>query len=167
MSSLDTASPPSGGRARAPASRPPWGAKIVHLGARAFMATGARVLNPHVVRLAGSARLPLLGVVHHRGRRSGRAYATPVVVRPTADGFVIPLTFGEGTDWFQNLLEAGGGVVRWRGADYALIAPEIVDWATGQAACRLPERTLMRLIGIEQFARLRHACSARGHQQVP
>lgn len=37
--------------------------------------------------------LPGLGVVVHRGRRSGSVYQTPVNVFTTADGFVFALTY--------------------------------------------------------------------------
>src|SRR5919198_236048 len=83
-------------------------------GGRAVMAL-ARAVNPVLVRLAGAGLIPLWGLVRHRGRRSGRVYATPVAVLRTDDGFLIPLPFGEGTDWARNLLSAGGGVLRWKG----------------------------------------------------
>src|SRR5262249_13779284 len=79
----------------------------------------ARLLNPIMRKLAGRRGLPLFAVVLHRGRRSGRLYATPVGARQTEDGFVIPLTFGEGSDWFKNVQAAGGCVIRWKGADYS------------------------------------------------
>src|SRR5689334_13417722 len=50
----------------------------------------SRVINPLVLLLAGTRFLPLYGVVAHQGRRSGKAYRTPVVVRPTSDGFIVP-----------------------------------------------------------------------------
>ena len=40
--------------------------------------------------------MPVVGIVHHRGRKTGRAYATPLGIRPAAaGGFVMPLTLGE------------------------------------------------------------------------
>ena len=87
MSTPRVAPPSRGERDRPsapPASRKPAVARIVHRAAHAFMAVGARVLNPLIVRLAGRPGVPLLVVLRHRGRRSGRAYATPVVARPTA-----------------------------------------------------------------------------------
>jgi len=118
-------------------------------------------LNPLILALAGSQRLPVFAVIRHRGRRSGRSYATPAGARPTADGFVIPLTEGERTDWFLNTRAAGGCVIRWRGAEYPVIDPEVVDWATARSAFYPVERVLMPLIGIEQFVRLRHAETER------
>ena len=48
-------------------------------------------------------------------------------------------------------------VIRWRGADYPVIEPVVVDWATVRSAFYPVERVLMPLIGIEQFVRVRHA----------
>lgn len=135
----------------------PLAARLLATVLRNSLSVGTHLLNPLTLALAGSQRLPLLAVIHHRGRRSGRPYATPVGARPTADGFVIPLTFGERTDWFRNVLAAGGCVIRWHGVEYPVIEPEVVDWATARAACSPVERILMPLIGIEQFVRLRHA----------
>src|SRR5436309_11350575 len=86
----------------------------------------SRMLNPLVLLLAGTRLLPLYGVIEHRGRRSGKVFRTPVVVRPTDDGFVVPMPWGEGTDWFRNVRAAGGCVVRWKGRDYSLERPEVV-----------------------------------------
>src|SRR5258707_6044180 len=94
---------------------------------------GTWLFNPLTLALAGSRRLPLFAVVHHRGRRSGRSYTTPVGARRTADGFVIPLTFGERADWFRNVRAAGGWQIRRWGADYPLIEPEAVNWATSRS----------------------------------
>jgi deazaflavin-dependent oxidoreductase (nitroreductase family) len=60
--------------------------------------------------------LPGLGVVVHRGRRSGRRYRTPVNVFPARDGYLIALTYGPGTDWVKNVMAAGGCELETRGA---------------------------------------------------
>lgn len=132
-------------------------ARLIHRAARGFFHVGSRLLNPLTVKLAGSRALPMLAVIEHRGRRSGRAYATPAGARPTSDGFVIPLTFGEGADWFRNVRAAGGCVIRWKGMAYRVGEPEVVDWATARPAFYRLERVVMPLIGIEQFVQLRHA----------
>jgi hypothetical protein len=46
-------------------------------------------------------------VLRHKGRRSGREYATPVTAEPTEGGFVKPLTYGQGVDWLKNIRVAG------------------------------------------------------------
>jgi deazaflavin-dependent oxidoreductase (nitroreductase family) len=121
------------------------------------LSAGTRIFNPLMRGLAGSRRLPLFAVVRHRGRRSGRSYATPVAARMTPDGFIIPLTFGARADWFRNVRAAGGCVIGWKGAEYAVVEPEIVAWADARSAFTPLERTLVPLIGIQRFVRLRRA----------
>jgi len=136
-------------------------AKAISRAALNSLRVGTRLLNPLTLSLAGSRRLPMLAVIHHRGRSSGRSYATPLGARLIVDGFVIPLTFGERTDWFRNVRAAGECVIWWKGADYPVIKPEVVDWATARSAFYPVERIVMPLIGIEQFVRLRHAQVSR------
>lgn len=132
-------------------------ARAIGRTAHALLRVGVRGFNPLMLSLAGSRRLPMFSVIYHRGRRSGRSYTTPLGARPTADGFVIPLTFGERADWFRNVQAAGGCVIRWKGVNYPVIEPVVVDWATVRSAFYPVERVVMPLIGIEQFVRLRHA----------
>ena len=71
----------------------------------------ARLVNPLVLRIAGRRHMPVVGIVHHRGRKTGRPYATPLGIRPAAaGGFVMPLTFGEAAGWVPQ--HRGGGRVR-------------------------------------------------------
>lgn len=88
-----------------------------------------RTLNPVILGLAGHPTSPY-AVVHHVGRRSGRAYATPVIGRPIPDGFIIPLPYGRDTDWCRNVLATSGCTISWHGHDYAVGEPEILDLAT-------------------------------------
>jgi deazaflavin-dependent oxidoreductase (nitroreductase family) len=67
------------------------------------------VTNPVVGTVAWL--VPPLAIVHHEGRRSGRHYRTPVVAFRTADGFVIPMTYGWDVDWARNLRAAKRGEV--------------------------------------------------------
>jgi deazaflavin-dependent oxidoreductase (nitroreductase family) len=116
-----------------------------------------RILNRRILALAGGGGVRAFAVIHHRGRRSGRAYTTPVGARPMADGFVIPLSFGEGADWCVNVLAAGGCVIEWNGAMYALVAPEVVGRAQARSAFGAREWLALRLMGIGRYLRLRHA----------
>jgi len=70
-------------------------------------------------------RLPGFGVVVHQGRRSKRRYETPVNVFRSADGYVIALTYGTGSDWVRNVLAAGGCDLITRGREERLTFPEI------------------------------------------
>jgi deazaflavin-dependent oxidoreductase (nitroreductase family) len=128
--------------------------------AHAMLRLGTRLLNPLILSFAGSRHMPMFAVINHQGRRSGRSYSTPVGARNTADGFIIPLTFGQQADWFRNVEAASGCVIHWKGADYPLVEPEVVDWATARPAFYPLERVMVPVIGIEQFVRLRNASAA-------
>ena len=57
--------------------------------------------------------LPPLGLVVHRGRKSGRRYETPVMVFRDGHRFLIALTYGgEPTEWVKNVVTAGGCELR-------------------------------------------------------
>ena len=115
-----------------------------------------RLINPLVLRLAGTRLLPLYGVIQHRGRRSGRLFHTPVVVRPTPDGFVVPMPWGERTDWCRNVRAAGGCAIRWKGRYYPVDRPETVDTHAVMSAFSNLERAIMSRLGITRCLRLRH-----------
>jgi deazaflavin-dependent oxidoreductase (nitroreductase family) len=114
------------------------------------------LFNPVVKLLAGTRLMPLYGVIHHRGRRSGKAFTTPVVVRPTPDGFVVPMPWGESTDWFRNVRAAGGCLIRWKGRDYALVQPEVIDSSAAKEAFGAQSAALARF-GITRCLQLHYA----------
>ena len=72
-------------------------------------------------------------VVHHLGRRSGRAYETPVEAYRTAEGALILLPYGPVTDWCRNVLAAAQCTVTVDGQDLALSAPEVVPASVAEA----------------------------------
>lgn len=111
------------------------------------------VLNPVVRRWAGTPWSPY-ALLLHTGRRSGRTYTTPLLVRPVAGGYVIALTYGEITDWYRNLVAAEGGRLRWRGRAYAVSPPEVITQAQALPAFMPVERAIIRLVGIERFVRV-------------
>lgn len=121
----------------------------------------ARFLNPLILKRAGS-RHSTFALIHHQGRRSGHAYAAPTSARQTTDGFMIPLTFGQGADWFQNIQAAGGCVIQWKGVQYAVSEPEVIERAAARSAFSPLERAMLPLIGVEQFVHVRHAVSTSG-----
>jgi deazaflavin-dependent oxidoreductase (nitroreductase family) len=92
----------------------------------------ARVTAPITRVLAGRRWFPGWAVVHHRGRKSGRALAVPIAVIARPDVFVVNLPWGAGTNWVRNVLAAGGCVVRWKGVDHAVTAPEVIDAAAAR-----------------------------------
>jgi len=143
---------------RSPAPRATGNA--IHFGPRTrrLIRALARVVNPLVLRIAGRRHVPILGVVHHRGRKTGRWYATPLGVRPAVGGgFVIPLTFSQASQWYQNIRAAGCCVITYRGVDHTVAGPTVVDRAAAGPAYPGYERLALRLIGINEFVSLTSA----------
>jgi deazaflavin-dependent oxidoreductase (nitroreductase family) len=114
-----------------------------------------RVLNPAIVKLAGRRHVRFAAQIRHTGRRSGRPYVTPASARLAGDTFVIPLTFGNQSDWSRNVRAAGGCEIRLDGVVSQAVRPQLVD---KQQALRVAgpafspvERAMFRMLGIRQF----------------
>jgi deazaflavin-dependent oxidoreductase (nitroreductase family) len=156
-----------------PAAPPRAAKNAIHFGARTrrVIRAIARVVNPLVLQIAGRRHMPILGIVHHRGRKTGRLYATPLGVRPAAGGgFVIPLTFSRASHWYQNILAAGSCIITYQGTDHTVTGPVLIDRATAGPAYPRYERLALRLIGINEFVRLTNgpaASAARRKEHRP
>ena len=98
--------------------------------------------------------LPGLGVVVHRGRKSGQEYRTPVNVfqRPD-DRFVVALTYGRDTDWVQNVLAADGCELLTAGRQIELTAPRLFHDET-RHEIRALERSVLGLLHVDDFLEL-------------
>ena len=114
-----------------------------------------RATGPIMSPFAGRRFFPLWAILEHRGRKSGKLYRTPVVARRTPDGFVIPMPFGEGTDWVRNVLAAGSCAIVWKGRRFEADQAQTVDNAQAAPAFDRIQRRLLPVIGIEQFMRVR------------
>ena len=126
---------------------------------RVVMGPMTKRLNPLIGRYAGRANFHMAGEIRHVGRRSGKAYVTPVSARLFGEVALVPLTFGNESDWARNVRAAGGCALRLDGVDYIATDPEFLGrtqasrlLATG---FKPHERAMMRLLGIKQFMRLR------------
>ncbi|EWT00916.1 hypothetical protein N865_05720 [Intrasporangium oryzae NRRL B-24470] len=117
----------------------------------------ARQFNRVAIRLAGHRWFPLWAVVHHRGRRSGTEYTTPVAVIATDSTFVIGLPWGRGTDWVRNVRAAGGCTVLWKGAAHECTEPTFVGKDVALAAANgMIRRVLERQDFSGGFLQLTH-----------
>ena len=119
-----------------------------------MLKSATHIFNPLAMPLASSGVIPLWGVVRHRGRRSGRDFATPIALAAAGNTFVVPLPWGDRTDWCRNVVAAGGGTIRFRGTDYAVRDPEIVDAEVARSAFPAPVRALIPRTGIKRFLRV-------------
>jgi hypothetical protein len=113
----------------------------------------AKVTGPLARPLAGRRFVPLWAIVHHTGRVSGRAFATPVAIQRTADGFLIPMPFGR-AQWPLNVVAAGGATIRWKGRAWTTTDPEFVGPEAWSEFGRV-ERAVMRRSGLARFLRVR------------
>ena len=117
-----------------------------------------KMLNPLIRKLAGRPHFRMAAQIRHVGRRSGRRYMTPVGARRSGDMVVIPLTFGNRSDWSQNVWAAGGCSLRLNGRDYDATGPEFLSLQEAQPLVRAAfsplERASFRMLGIRQLMRL-------------
>jgi hypothetical protein len=109
-----------------------------------------QTLNPATLKIAGR-RSSVYATLQHIGRRSGRAYMTPVVAKPLGDGFVIPLPYDAGVDWCRNVLAAGTCTLIWNEQEYILERPEIIQASQALKAFPLGSRLLYPAGGIKQY----------------
>ena len=124
------------------------------------------ILNPLVVRFAGKGRTPF-ALVRHVGRRSGKPYATPIIVRRTPHGFVFALTYGPSVDWLRNLQNAKGGTLLWHGREYAIGDPVHMDLEEGLRAFAPPERFILRATRTSDFVLAPPAVDVKRPVQPP
>jgi deazaflavin-dependent oxidoreductase (nitroreductase family) len=114
-----------------------------------------KVLNPLMRELAGRRHFRMAARLRHVGRRSGHPYIAVVGARRTGDTVVIPLTFGNESDWARNVRAAGGCSIRLAGQDLAASRPEFrgIDEARPLvlAAFSALERAAFGMLGIRQF----------------
>ena len=83
-----------------------------------------RVTNP--IQRIWAGYLPMMGILEHVGRTSGKTYRTPLIVFSTDDGVAIHLTYGPDRDWLKNLTAAGGGELQRHGRTFRVADPQIV-----------------------------------------
>jgi len=125
---------------------------------RVVMKPLTKLLNPLVAAFAGRHHFPMAAQIHHVGRRTGKPYVTSVGARVYDGIALIPLTFGNVSDWARNVYAAGDCSVRVNGAEYRAFAPQFVTAADAAPLTRpmfsVVERLIFRVLGIQQFMQL-------------
>jgi len=95
--------------------------------------------------------VPPLAVIHHIGRKTGRAYRSPVVAVPSDTGFVIPMTYGRDVDWARNVLAAGGCEIERAGRRVRVAHPRIVGLEQAEPHLPAVVRPFFRLMNFPGF----------------
>jgi len=113
------------------------------------------LLNPLIVRIAGGWWTPMFSLLHHRGRKSGRVYATPVTAFPRGGFFWFGLAFGEHSGWARNVIAAGDADLRYRGQDYHLVEAAVVEIADVKSELPPVVRYGSVLAGMSKTIRMR------------
>lgn len=117
--------------------------------------TNREIINPRQLASAGTPGAAA-SVVHHRGRRSGNEYATPVGANPIDDGFLIALPYGMQADWLRNVLAAGSATIEHEGVTYPVTAPELIPIAELADRFSATDRRVFRLFNVEHCLRVRN-----------
>ena len=115
----------------------------------------ARPLGPLARPIAGRRWFPFYAILHHTGRTSGKPYATPVVALRAPDGFLVPLPFGDATQWAKNLFAAGTGSLTFAGREHGITEPKIIDRRDARAHLPAFVRFLASRLGLRQFILVR------------
>jgi deazaflavin-dependent oxidoreductase (nitroreductase family) len=111
------------------------------------------VLNPIMGNLAGAPIGPV-ALVRHKGRSSGKQYATPILVFPIEDGFLVALTYGPQVDWYKNVKAADQCGIRWHGTEYTITHIEPLPRETALPQFPQPEKTILRLLNIDDYVKM-------------
>jgi hypothetical protein len=112
-----------------------------------------RWLNPWMLHLAGGPRW-YAGRLEHRGRRTGRIFATPLLVNRVPGGFAMPLPYGRDVDWARNLLATGDGVLLDHGIRSRVGNPRIVPAEDLLPDLPLVMHRAIATYGIRDFMRV-------------
>jgi deazaflavin-dependent oxidoreductase (nitroreductase family) len=101
-------------------------------------------------------RFSAFGVVHHRGRKSGREYRTPVKVFRRGDDYVISLPYGSTCDWARNVLAGGACELDIRGTRIRLVEPKVYA-DRGEADIPIVIRFILKRVGVTEYLALKPA----------
>ncbi len=110
---------------------------------------------------------PGLGVVVHRGRRSGRTFRTPVNVFRRDGRFIIALTYGRESDWVQNVVAADGCELVTRRRRHKLAHPRLYRDESAQEMPAFVRFMLRRVVKVPDFLALEPTATAdQGHTGI-
>jgi deazaflavin-dependent oxidoreductase (nitroreductase family) len=119
---------------------------------RAFARFNRKVANPVMRPAAGW--LPPFAVVMHRGRVTGRGYATPVLAFRTGNLLVVGVLYGTSSDWVRNLLTTSRTQIKRFGRVSQYEQPRLIGTDEGMRLLPPAARGAFRVLGVRDFLRL-------------
>jgi deazaflavin-dependent oxidoreductase (nitroreductase family) len=122
---------------------------------RGKIVDGIRIFNKYIFNritlgLARAGRGPF-SIVHHKGRRSGRAYQTPVLATYVDGMIIIPLSYGEKVDWLRNVLAQGGCEIVRKKKKINTKNPDVIDSSVAFEVLPEKRRELFERHKMEKF----------------
>ena len=93
-------------------------------------------------------------IVRTVGRKSGKTFETPIIVRLIEGGFVCELTYGPEVNWYRNLVAANGGEILRDGVTTKIVGLEPMTTAEGITAFTPFQRLVLRMLKRTHFVRL-------------
>ena len=104
--------------------------------------------------------LPGFGILAYRGRRSSRAYRTPMNAFRRGEDWIFALTYGSDVQWVKNVLASGEATLEIRRRKIRLVEPELfVD--PERRLVPFGIRQILGLMRVQEFLRMRLAADGR------
>ena len=100
--------------------------------------------------------LPWFGILDYQGRKSGKAYRTPLNVFRHGDEWVFALTYGSDVQWVKNVLAAGEATLEKRSRRIRLVDPVLIVDAE-RRLMPFPVRQVLGPMRVSEFLRMRPA----------
>lgn len=94
-------------------------------------------------------------VIRHVGRSSGTEYETPIGPFETDEGFIVPLPYGQKTDWLKNVQQAGAATIIFEGSSYGVDQPGIIGVTEAMVSIPPKYQRSLRWFNVNDFLRLR------------
>ena len=99
--------------------------KIIPKGLPNFVRYFSKLFMNRMIADVESGRSEM-SIISHTGRKSGRAYRTPVEAIFLDKEVLIGLVYGRKTDWLKNVLAQEGCTIFYKMQTYAATNPEIL-----------------------------------------
>ena len=96
----------------------------------------------------------LYALIEHKGRKTGKAYSTPVLAGLHEGYFFTPLPYGADTDWFLNIMAAGGGKLHYQRQVYLVSHPQLLELDEPPECFSPNNRKALKRAGVRQYLRL-------------